>query len=797
MLMARALFVLSMLLVAGRAAAEADPRPTQLAVDFERPTSGPTWFVSALEETVGRELLRFNELRVAEKLDRRLCPDREPRCLVDQYRAAGVQVIILGKLRGRALAFEVYDTWTGTRAFDGSLKVADVTTSTLRRHVGDIVRPIVQRGGLLDQRPALVESAAPATPAASAKPTPERKASPAKSSAAPTAKVAAAPPAKVVAAAPPAKAAEAALPAARRDLTRILLGLMALVALPVLLARLLVGGRELRKRERPASWKWSALVEAALALLLLASVLIDVREALTQLATSKAAALLLPISAGMLWGAVGLLNAGWVFAPIHGLGQIRHEGLWPLLRAWIALALLRAILLLFYVPVVVLTVRGAATLGFPPSVTLGLVLPITGLLAYFWLLSLVDNLALFLDAQLVIGPASARNPWHTTIKRYFRGYVRRNAIDLDVALLERTLFLPSLLPNVISYGGGFARPRILVGEQAREVALGGLPEEADFPDRTVNPEEMPCGFLVPSSAAEQDGQRLARAEMRRRELTLAPLKPRGAAPRLMGENATLLGWVLPQPVDGGIPLISNTSEDYDVVKRLLTEHYAAFERGLDEDEVDDTDPTQKDFLFGALIREFGVLTRRDSFLSTIRYSLVLGSQRLAWLYRFVVRPPIKFYERFLAGPGAKVADAYAALNHGLHHLIQYLFFLRVGEEAPLTARANVPRLMQTSREMVERISRDRLSAEERHLLRATPRERALWLSQSFFAPVTARRSQSLRVLAGIALAVTVGILIVTAVVDAVDYHPTYVERMQQERANSKPGDGPDDRPAAR
>src|SRR5581483_6268876 len=103
-----------------------------------------------------------------------------------------------------------------------------------------------------------------------------------------------------------------------------------------------------------------------------------------------------------------------------------------------------------------------------------------------------------LDVQLVIGPATPRNPWHGTIRRYFRGYVRRNGIEVDKRLLERTLFLPSLLPDVVSYGGGFARPRVLVGEQAREAALGGLPEENEFPERTVNPEEWPWGMLAPT-----------------------------------------------------------------------------------------------------------------------------------------------------------------------------------------------------------------------------------------------------------------------------------------------------------
>ncbi|MGZ3429738.1 MAG: hypothetical protein ACXVCV_23970, partial [Polyangia bacterium] len=409
--------LLLVLLVGGRAAADSEPRGARLVVDFAPPASGSGWYVAALEEMVARELSRFRTVELAEKIDSRRCPVRDARCLVDLYRQAGVQVVVLGALRGNRLEYEVYATWMRGRAFDGSLAVAGVDTATLRRHVGEIARPIVQRGGLLDQRPA-----APATQAATALPLPQQP------------------------------------PAARHPLllAAILVGLILFVAFPPLLALVLVGGRELRKRGRPASWKWSATLVAALALVLVATTVVDVRAVLAVHAARADAIgdLVLAIAGGMLWGAFVLVNASWVFSPIHGLGQARHDAIWPLLQSWLALALLRASLLLLYAPILLVAWMACDAVGLPQRATLALALPAVGLLVYVWLLTLVDNLALFLDAQLVVGPATARNPWHATIKRYFRGYVRRNGVELDAALFERTLFLPSLLPTVVSYGGG-------------------------------------------------------------------------------------------------------------------------------------------------------------------------------------------------------------------------------------------------------------------------------------------------------------------------------------------------------
>jgi hypothetical protein len=757
-------FALVTLVAAADTAAGDEPRAARLAVDFAAEPPSPGWYASALEQLVARELSRFAGVELTEKLDAHRCPDRDSRCLVAIYRALGVQVIVLGRVRQRTLDYEVFETWSGTRASRGALAISGVTSASLQRHLGELVRPIVQHGGLLDERPG-TESAAQAVPAKG-------------STSAPSA-------------AQPVRARGRAM-----LLPCFLLAAMAFLALPIGLTHLLVRRRELHKRAYPASWTWSAAVLAVLGTLALVTSIVDARALwLGPAPTPRALSLSFPALAGMLWGVLVLLNASWVLAPIQGLGQIRHDALWPLLRSYLALAILRASALFFYAPFVLLTLRACAELEVPERATLALVLPAACLLVYFWLLTVVDNLSLFLDVHLVIGLSTTRNPWHGTLKRYFSGYVRRGAIELDPGLLERTLFLPSLLPDVISYGGGFARPRILVGEAARECALGGLPEETEFPDRTVNPEELPFGILFGGEEddSELGRQRQASAERLRRRLTLAPMRPRRPAPRLLGESATLLGWVLPQPGDQGIPLIANDSDDYDVVKRLLTQHYAGFERNSDDDEVDDTDPTQKDFLFGALLREMGTLARRDTFFATIWYSLALAWPRTSWAYRLLIRPPLALYERFLSGPAARVADAYTALNQGLHPLLQYLCFLRGVDEARLTARASVPSLIETSRDLLERMAQEPLRENEHGLLAAHPLNRLRWLSQFFHAKLASRMGSAARVLGGMAVAVILVVWAASAVRNAVDYHSVYLERVRPAATQSTQGAARDGR----
>jgi hypothetical protein len=550
---------------------------------------------------------------------------------------------------------------------------------------------------------------------------------------------------------------------------------LALLMLPPLLLFAMVGGRELSRRAMPASWKWTGALAIAISAAWVGAALMD-RFPKLAAAGARGADLfgrVAPIASGALWGAFVLAIGAWVFAPVHGLERIRHDGLWPLLRSWIVLGLLRAGgLALLHAPVFVFVVRSCGEMGVSARATWAWV-PVAGLVTHFWLLSLVDNLSVVLDVKLVTGPPTARNPWHATLKRYFRGYVRRGVIGVDERLLERTLFLPSSRPGVVCYGGGFARPRIAVGERALEAALGELPDEEEFPDRTANPDELPFGLLVPSPTPSGDP---AGAEPWRHELTLAPPRPRAPMPRLLGENATLLGWVLPQPSEKGIPLISDTEEDFGVVKRLLSEHYGAFE-ALHGDEVDDTDPTQKDFLFGAVLREMGIVARHDVLFATVGLYFQVASAGLGW-FSPLVRLPVTIYENLLAGPAAKVADAYAALNGALHPLIQYLCFVRGVDERLLTARADVPRLMQTSVVMSAQLDRKPPTAAERSILRTTPRDRSAWLARFFYEPLGPPGFRWARALGGVVFAAALASLVVRQVSEAVAYHPTYVARMK-------------------
>ncbi|MGQ0506092.1 MAG: hypothetical protein ACT4TC_12330, partial [Myxococcaceae bacterium] len=596
------------LLVASAATAAPDPSAEsasrdQVVVDFVAVDDQPAWLAEALEQRVLRELARFGRVEVADPLSPGRCPQRELDCLLDAYVSAGVDVVVLGTLRERRLKFEVLETWTQAIAFSGSIGLSKgMSSARLDHQVGDIVRPIIRSGGLLDQKPlSSVErgDAGTALPVA-VQPTPLRRGKK-KRAEAPDA-------GEAVVVAPPAPAIP--VPAEQEGpsflVPILLLGLAAFVVSPVVAAISLLGRSILRRRVRPRSWVATFILAGTL---VVASLFPVTTFTLTE---GPYARVLTYLLGGVLWGVFALLHLGVVIPALNGIGRVRHETLAPLLSAWIRVMLSRVFgLALLYAPLLYSVLFYCEEVRLSFRTTWLFVVPLMGLLSVFWLLSLVDNLSAYLDDQIIIGEASTRNAWHLATQRYLLGYVRRTGLDLSVDFVKRCLCLPGNVEGIVCYGGGLTAPRIVVNAEVLELALGPLRENNQVTEGGVNLEHLPLGLIFPDSSDEGARRRAERAQRLRSAKAELPL-PRGFAPRLIGENATLLGWVLPSPIDETVPLISNTKEDYEVVHSLLTEHYAAFESEGAEGEHDDTDPTQKDFLFGALLRELGAIRRGES-----------------------------------------------------------------------------------------------------------------------------------------------------------------------------------------
>jgi hypothetical protein len=206
-----------------------------------------------------------------------------------------------------------------------------------------------------------------------------------------------------------------------------------------------------------------------------------------------------------------------------------------------------------------------------------------------------------------------------------------------------------------------------------------------------------------------------------------------------------------------VPLISDSPQDLAVVRELLSEHYPWLAPDPD-DEFDATDPTDKDLLFGALARELGAVRRGETLFQTIKLALGRRVARLA--------SPIR----------TRLADSYAAVNHALHPLVQYLHHRWSGATELLTSRGRGERYASTSRKLLRDVAAG--DPKRQPALRA----RLIWLSRFFPRPIVERRQVVIRRAIVATLGVAVLAAVGLAIKRSIDYHPTYVERIEaQER----------------
>jgi hypothetical protein len=121
--------------------------------------------------------------------------------------------------------------------------------------------------------------------------------------------------------------------------------------------------------------------------------------------------------------------------------------------------------------------------------------------------------------------------------------------------------------------------------------------------------------------------------------------------------------------------------------------------------------------------------------------------------------------------------------------VQYLSFLRGIDEEMLTARANVPRLAETSRRMLAKLDQTASTADgpsRDDFARSTARDRAIWVTRIFHSAMGAAPVRWGRVVGGVLAAGLAAVLLVRSVQSAIAYHPIYVDRVgQMTRMNSQ------------
>jgi hypothetical protein len=438
---------------------------------------------------------------------------------------------------------------------------------------------------------------------------------------------------------------------------------------------------------------------------------------------------------GLAWGAFVAVTLPVALPPFVGLGRVDAEELPRVLVAWLGAAARRIVALAAcYAAVFAIAWLVAAAFDLDDTLVVVVGLPVAGLVARQWLRAAVAVAARELDA-VAVEPAHAV-AWDAAVRAYLVGYFRRNGLPADDELLARVRFLPGKGDDVLLYGGGLDGSRVVIPRRLLEVALSpwGRPHDYAAPRiSTLHWTQWNAGLVM----ATEPGSVVATREQRQpRETTTEGDTEREP----IGEPPTLVGIVEPTALDprtGYRPSEDPLWLDYDP-----------------GEDYDGTDAGDRDFLFGILVLALGDIQRH--------------ADRPATIVELIRRTRVRKLARVFAAPAA--GDVHAAIAGARHHLVQYLAWLGWRRGELWTARAYVPELETASRRALALLDAPGGDpAIRRRLARVG----------AFARGITggARPTRWRRVAIAAALVACAGGLAL-AVANAVRYHATYVERME-------------------
>lgn len=732
----------------------------KLVVEIEPGPEVEPWAAVAFERNAIRELMGFGRVTIVDRRDvPRNCPERRRTCLLAAYQAAQVDLVVFGVAEPDRIDLDVFETWTPRRLSRGRVSTTGNSLTRMRQQILSILSPVFVSSGWLDKRPFLLRAQSP-------------------------------------------------LPLTTPSRAGIQVFATVIFALFVLPLLFLWSWSRLTGTpvERPRSWLLSLSVAVFAPLVFLSTFVVGEAAGLSNAVEGFVEIYgldrLAAVLGGLAWGALALLLIRFSLPRLLGIERGSYESLGSLAVAWFGAVALRLVpLALIYVPMSLGLASFAASLEIPNRTTWLVVAPLVGIAVYAWGLTVIDTVSVALDALLVEGEATEDNGWNKHAAKYFQGYVKRLGLAIPRSLLERVLILPTAGSKVATYGGGWAVPRIVVPRDILELALRDLPEAEDdvSPRRYLDVRDYLAGIMLPHDESVSHAPPARRSASQKTEtrtdatIGTRVLKKRRRwrgdvkQERLLGENATLLGLVAPFTSKESIPLIANDSEDFGVVKELLSAHYARFVRRDWDEEYDDTDPSQLDLLFGALQREVGSILRNDHLVQTM---LLLLNQILQRMPK-ALGQAYASVSRVLRRAPERIGDAYPALNQGRDALIQLLYYQLTGNSEGLTARADSYRFERTSREIVRRVANEDkgdLTAEQTAL-------RARLIGMNDYLRVSYEVSGARR----LRISVTLGVLgivlagLVYSAVEAVNYAPVYSERIAELRARLEAKEESDDR----
>jgi len=214
-------------------------------------------------------------------------------------------------------------------------------------------------------------------------------------------------------------------------------------------------------------------------------------------------------------------------------------------------------------------------------------------------------------------------------------------------------------------------------------------------------------------------------------------------------------------------------------------HHRLLELGLGTKVVNNNllfDPVEYDFMLGVLHQALGRIHQGYHLVDTFRHWI---DRQTTWhlrakqeIFPTTTHRSFDWIPKDRLNHATIMSDAFAALNGGLHQLLQFLHLDLTGEFRLLTSRGHSTDLSSTSQKIFFTAQDEKDSDPKSQALI----NRIAWLSQYTNFPMPIRRAWSPIIVLFIAVT-TIGVVSLSSYVvrNAVEYHPTYVDRIWDQK----------------
>lgn len=712
-------------------------------VNIITPQTSRQWVARAFEYNVFNDLSDYSKIIPIHKdaISIGRCQNGELTCRLQVYEEHGIDIYMEGRLLEHSIEYRLYDTKTKSVVNDGTLNIAPGAHSKwLKINMFKAVKPFLEKGGIIDQR----------IPAAK-----EQKVDFEKLSGM----------AKLW------FVFNQSLEEYRAALQiGIIIAAALFLVIPLIMLLIIPSAKKRRERQPYVSGKLLALFILVFA----CAFAIYLREysPIIKQQYQKGLALIqplltaipsfdmpwiVPLIGGIIWGFLIVIGLRAVFPSLAGFEKMEQHFLGLTLKSWGLMALAR--LLVFtagFAVFVFLVFLIMVIFGIKQSVGLTVIAPIVGFVFLLWFFAIIEYLALFLDGKHVDGVALRSNLWHGYIEKYFCDYLAKQGITSAEELVANVIFLPGNVDDIVSYGGGFAKKRIVIGKSLLKFTFGSLMERlATHREKSAQLIELRKEL----GEAQKSHKKLLQKHKRAKDKSK---------------------W------EPSIAQIDAKLENLLSQEEILIEE--SRKPGLVLGEC-------RDFLFGALLQEMAQIHRYNHILNSLslvflRYKSHLSASSTKWL------EGIWGYLKNKQVTSSRILiDSFVATHMGLHHLLQYLYLREYEKTDYLTINAGYDKLQGATRDIFHVFEDDYMGLQSGGERGSELLARVLDLSRLFEAPIKTETGLSRITM----LLQTMIVLIVLAVVsfyiyESASYNAVYKARMERfrveiEEANKKLKEG--------